>query len=230
MPFVTLYVGTERAAYYVHRHLLCNASTVFKAAFTIQRFRESFKNSIELPDDDIDTVDRFMQWLYTKDYQLTGFHTEEEAHKRFDALAKLNTFADKFSIALLTNNIIDRMWEVWELYSKKALPSKQLFCPRISLVGYVYENTTPHSAFRKLMVAWYSWEIAPSWYDHLHSRDALADVSHDFALDLAMALGQRIAFRDRMSPFALPKEVFYVDLGDSDEQIEGVRMTLEKEE
>lgn len=183
---------------------------------------------MELPDEDTDTVDRFSDWLYTKGYQVAGFRTEDDAHERLDALAKLNTFADKFNISTLTNSIIDRMWEPWALFNKGCLASNLLFCPRVSLVAYVYENTTPESHFRKLMVAWYAWEIGLSWYDHIDTRDALADIGQDFAVDLAMALAQRLAYRDRTSPFKLPKEVFYVDLGDSQEQVDGVRMTQEE--
>ncbi|KAK4692923.1 hypothetical protein P7C71_g4376, partial [Lecanoromycetidae sp. Uapishka_2] len=185
---------------------------------------------MELPDEDTETLDRFSAWLYTTKYQLAGFNTEEEAHERFNALAKLNTFADKFNIGTLMNNIIDRMWEPWTLFSKGSLPSKCLFCPRVSLVAYVYENTTLESHFRKLMVAWYAWEIGLSWYDHPDTRDALADIGQDFAVDLAMALGQRLAFRDRTSPFRWPKEVFYVDITETTTQVDGVVMTLPKED
>lgn len=172
-------------------------------------------------DDDIEAVGRLVQWLYSKTYQLSRFDLDEEnANDRFHELAELNTLADKYNISELTNDIIDRMWEPWNSFGNHMLPSSLLFCPRISLVAYVYDNTSEKSSFRQLMVAWYAWETPPTWYDHPKTREALNDISQDFAVDLAMALGQRIAFEDRTSPFALPKQVFYVDSEGSDAFVE----------
>lgn len=66
-PVVTLYVGNDREVFYIHRNLLCNASPVFKAAFA-GKFRESSELSMELPDEDVDSLNRLVQWLYTKRY------------------------------------------------------------------------------------------------------------------------------------------------------------------
>jgi len=231
VPIVTLYVGPANATYHVHLALLCHASTVLKKAFTGLRYQEAARGSMDMIDDDVDAVDRFVQWLYSKKYQLSRFDVDEKtANERFHELAKLNTFADKYNIGDLTNDIIDRMWEPWNLFADHLLSSKLLFCPRMSLVAYVYDNTNDNSSFRQLMVAWYAWEISLTWYDHAKTKEALSDVSQDFVVDLAMVLGQRIGFEDRTSPFALPKEVFYVGLGEVDGEIEGVRMTQGEED
>ena len=177
-------------------------------------------------DDDVDAVGRFVQWLYSRKYQLSPFNLSEmTANDRFYELAKLNTFADKYHIAELMNDIVDRLWEPWHLFHKGLLSSSLLFCPRLSLVAYVYENTSENSAFRQLMIGWYAWEISPSWYDDSRTKEALGDISQDFVIDLAMALGQRIAYDDRTSPFEWRKEVFHVDLEELEGKTEGVRLT-----
>ena len=61
VPFVTLLVGPDKAAYHVHRDMLCTASPVFNAAFE-GNFIESSNHSMDLPDDDIDFIERTVRY------------------------------------------------------------------------------------------------------------------------------------------------------------------------
>ena len=180
----------------MHRNLLCNASSVFEAGFTTGHFEEGNKRSMVLIDDDVDSVDRLVQWLYTKTYTLSPFDCEEHANERFDQLARLNTFADKYQIDALSQNIISRMREPH--MERWTIPP---FPPRMSVVAYVYENTSERSDFRKMMVEWYTWGIPMRWYNDKETRDDLLGVSKDFSVDLAIALGQKSAFPSRRCPF-----------------------------
>ena len=204
-------MGPSRANFHLQVHFLCQVSKVFKAAFT-DSILGSAKRTLELPEDDVQTVARFAQWLYSRKFQLAGFQSEEDAHDRFQALAKLSAFSDKFEVPSLMNDTIARMWEPWELYAKGKLSDRQLFCPRVSLVAQIYERSSSDSPMRRLITAWYAWEIGLTWYDHDKTRDALSDLSQDFVVDLVMALGQRFASRERRSPFSLPKEIYYVEV------------------
>lgn len=203
---MTLYVGPDKAAYHVHLNLLSNHSSYFRAAFAEGRFQEGNTRSVELIDDDVGAVGRFVQWLYRSSYDLSSFETEKDANQRYFELARLNTLADKYDIPHLTNSIVDR---IWDANPKSRSRGSNFYPPRVSLVTYVYENTTGKSSFRKLMVAWYAWELPLHWYDVDETKEALTDVSHEFALDLVVALAQRLQFPDRTSPFAWDRFVFH---------------------
>ncbi|KAK0515912.1 hypothetical protein JMJ35_001946 [Cladonia borealis] len=147
VELVTLIVGASRAIYHVHLNLLCNASSVFKAAFTTGHFEEGNRLSMDLIDDDVDSVDRLVQWLYSEAYTISPFDCEEHANERFNQLARLNTLADKYQIDALSQNIISRMGEPH--MERWRIPP---FPPRMSVVAYVYDNTSERSDFRKMMV------------------------------------------------------------------------------
>ena len=190
----------------MHLNLLCNASSVFKAGFTTGHFEESNRRSMDLIDDDVDAVDRLVQWLYTKTYTISPFDCEEHANERFHQLARLNTFADKYQIHALSQNVISRMGEPH--IERWRIPP---FPPRMSVVAYVYDNTSERSDFRKMMVEWYTWGIPMRWYKDKETRDDLLGVSKDFSVDLAIALGQRSALPSRQVPFR-SKQVHHEDL------------------
>ena len=161
---------------------------------------------MDLIDDDVDAVDRLVQWLYSKTYTISPFDTEEHANERFHQLARLNTFADKYQISALSQNIISRMGEP-HMESWRIPP----FPPRMSVVAYVYDNTNEMSDFRKMMVEWYTWGIPMRWYDNKKTRDDLLGVSKDFSVDLAIALGRKSAFSGQHGPSRL-KKIYHEDL------------------
>lgn len=137
--------------FYVHRDVICNESSVFKAAFSGE-FTEASNQSMDLPDDEIESIGRMIQWLYSKQYELAKWSFGDKkitANTRFWQLAKLNTLADKYNIIGLTNDIVDQLY----IMRSKGVP------PQLPVAAYIYGNTTENSSFRKLLIAWYSWEI-----------------------------------------------------------------------
>ncbi len=198
---VTLYVGPDKTVFHVHQNLLFDASPVFKAGFS-GNFMEAAERSMTLPDDDKDTLGRMIHWLYTKKLDLTVPIDRETSAKCYMQLAKLNTLADKYDIYLLKNDIVD------ELFDLTKAP-KNVKAPQISVIKYIYDNTTLGSSFRKLMVAWCAYLIDFKWYDTEEAKHHLTRVSQDFAVDLAIELGARHNHPDRKSPFALPSSTFH---------------------
>lgn len=216
VPVVNLLVGPDKTACIVHLNLLSNCSSYFRAAFAEGRFQEGKTRSIELVDDDVEAVGRLVQWLYRSSYDLSSFETEENANQRFFQLAKLNTLADKYDIPHLTNDIIDRIWDANpEIRSRRS----HTFAPRVSLVAYVYDNTNQTSSFRKLMVAWYAWEVPLRWYEADETKEELADISHDFALDLVVAFAQQKRSPDQTSPFTWDRFIYYKEALERPERI-----------
>lgn len=198
---MTRLVGADKATYHVHLSLLCNASSYFKAAFAEGRFQEGETRKIELPEDDASAVGGLVQWLYKQSFPLASWNTRKTANERFHQLARLNTLADKYDIPALTNAIIDRLWDVHPDRATTLRPK----APETALISYLYENTNERSIFRKFVVYWYAWNIDLKWFDKVETKDLLLEIPHEFAIDLAMAQGQRFACPHRRNPFALNK-------------------------
>lgn len=174
---------------------------MFEAAFS-GNFQEASERSMPLPDDDKDSIGRMIQWLYTRKLNLTVPVSPETSEECYMQLAKLNTLADKYDIYLLTNRIVDELFDL-------AKPPRNFRPPQIPVIAYVYNNTTGGSSFRKLLVAWYAYRIDFEWYDCNTTRDDLSKASQEFTIDLVMALGARLKYPDRSDPFTLPSSVFH---------------------
>lgn len=186
--------------FYVHRDVICKRSSVFKAAFSGE-FTEASNQSMDLPDDEIKSVERMTQWLYTKQYELATWDPDDipiTANTRYWQLAKLNTLADKYNLIGLSNDIVDQLY----IIHSKDVP------PQLPVVTYVYENTTKNSAFRKLLIAWYSWEIDMNWYQDANARESLLEVP-EFAVDLAIAFGTKAELPAQKNPFLCDKSMYY---------------------
>ena len=203
VPVVKFLVGPDEAVFHVHRNLLYDASPVFKAAFS-GNFQEASEMSMPLPDDDKDSVQRMILWLYTRKLELTVPVSAETSEECYMQLAKLNTLADKYAIRLLKNHIVD------ELFRLSELPINFKFKqPQMRVIAYVYHNTTRGSSFRKLMVAWYACGVGLEFYDQETTRDRLAEPSQEFAIDLVVALAARVKNPHGTSAFTQPSSVHH---------------------
>ena len=200
VPVVTFYVGPDKVVFHVHEHLVFDASPVFKAAFS-GNFKEASQRSMSLSDDDKDSVERMVQWLYTKKLDVTVPVSKETAQECYMQLAKLNTLAEKYDIYLLQNDIIDELFNLQK--------SGNSYPPQIPIIKHVYDNTIERSSFRKLMVAWFAYHIEFEWYERDTTRGVLANISPDFVIDVAIALAARLKHPDRRSPFTLPSKDFH---------------------
>jgi BTB/POZ domain len=62
---VALYVGPKRKAYHVHKALLCNRSSYFRAVFRDDvQFREGAENDVYSPDDSPRAFAQLTLWSY----------------------------------------------------------------------------------------------------------------------------------------------------------------------
>ena len=195
---VTLNVGPDKRTFHVHQNLLFKQSPVFKAAFSGE-CRESSERCMALPEDDPETVERFMQWLYFRSLGLTKGVSVETWDERYWQLARLNTLADKFNVGLLKNAIIDELFAL-----RKIAPMP----PQSPVIGYIYENTTRASSLRKLIVGWYAWHINFTWYTSSSAPECFEDTP-TFAADLAIALSQRVHDSNVRSPFCSEPSSYY---------------------
>ena len=95
---------------------------------------------MDLPDEDADSVNRLVQWLYTKCYEVDDYDSEEHLRARFWQLARLNALADKYDIVTLRNDIVDKFFVIFSPL-KEGHPS-----PSTGLVEYVYTNSSKRCA------------------------------------------------------------------------------------
>ncbi len=200
-PIVTLHVGPDRNTFHVHQEILFKSSPVFKAAFS-GACRESSEHRMALPEDDPETVERLMQWMYFKSLGLTKAVCPKTSDERYWQLAKLNTLADKFDVGLLKNSIID------ELFALKMTPN--VTPPQPPVIAYIYENTTETSFLRKLIVGWYAWHIEYDWFT-FSGTPAVLENTPMFAADLAIAMSQRVQNPSLKSPFCSEPSSYYED-------------------
>ena len=199
-PIVTLDVGPAKHTFHVHQELLFKYSPVFKAAFS-GACRESSEHRMALPEDDPETVERFMQWLYFESLDLTKGACLETWHECCWQLARLNTFADKFDVGLLKNSIID------ELFALRMTAGR---APQPLVVAHIYDNTTETSSLRKLIVGWYAWHVKYDWYT-LSGTPAILEDIPKFAADLAIAMRRRVQDPNLKSPFSSEPSSYYED-------------------
>lgn len=198
---ITLNVGPDKRAFHVHQELLCKSSPVFKAAFS-GAYQESSERCIALPDEDPETVERLMQWLYCEYLSLTKAVCLETSNECYWQLARLNTLADKFDVGLLRNLIID------ELFAISTAP--KVWPPQPPVIAYIYENTTDKSSVRKLFVAWFVWHIDLEWFTCNDTAEALEEIPM-FAADLAIAMGRRVKDPSLKNPFCSDPSSCYED-------------------
>ena len=185
-PVVTLYVGNDRKVFYIHRCLLCNASPVFKAAFA-GKFKESSELSMDLPDEDVGSVNRLVQWLYTQCYKVNDYDSKVHLHARFWQLARLNALADKYDIVTLRNDVVDKFFAVFS--DPKGAHSRT---PPPELVEHVYTNSSKRCALRDLLAAVYCWNVPIGWYGKAVARDHLDSIPA-FAVDIVLAMAQKLS-------------------------------------
>ncbi|WEW60202.1 hypothetical protein PRK78_005687 [Emydomyces testavorans] len=198
VPVITITVGESKAQFQAHKDLLCEKSPFFNGALT-HDFKEAAENAISLPEDNPDTFERFLQWLYSGSFSLSGIATDEEVDERYLQLSELYVLADKLEVPHLKNDVID------ELFVMKRHPDKP---PQAEVISYVYENTGEKSPLRKLMVAWLVWHVDFKWYT-TSSAPAFLSQCPEFAADLAVALARRYIDFNALSPFNEPAEKCY---------------------
>ena len=204
-PVVTLYVGNDREVFCIHRSLLRNASPVFRAAFA-GKFKESSELSMDLPDEDVGSVNRLIQWLYTTCYEVEDYDSKEHVITRYWQLARLNTLADKYDIVTLRNDVVDKFFAMF--CTSKPLPN-----PSTGLVEYVYTNSSKRCGLRDLLAAVYCWEVSHFWYNMVGVKDILNSIPA-FGVDIAIAMAQKLL--DKEDPFEGKASIYHEIVGHED--------------
>jgi hypothetical protein len=143
---VILYVGPKRKKYHVHKKLLCDRSSLFQKTFSSNsNFKEATEGIMYLPQDDPETFDRIINWLYrdqlpacpekVKNRQPISFHR---------SLIDMFLFAEKHCINVLANRVMDLMQDI---------RLKENTVPNVEEIRHVYSNSYEKSKLRLFVAA-----------------------------------------------------------------------------
>ena len=193
VPTVTLFVGEDKRPFHVHRSLLCEASSFFKAAFE-GNFRETSEQKMDLPEEDEGSFDLFVQWLYDRHYEIPLGWLE-----RFLEPVKLYVLADKYDVRGLRSLIIEKLFEMGKqcMRTNKAAPGWEA-------MAYVYDHTSQNSGLRRLCADWYAWAAPLAWFSSNDSQKWLREhpeAACAIISSLAMARPGS-SWADPINPFA----------------------------
>ncbi|KAL8793979.1 MAG: hypothetical protein Q9182_007643, partial [Xanthomendoza sp. 2 TL-2023] len=184
-PMVTLEVGHQGTKFHAHKSLLCHISPFFEAAFN-GPFKEN-SGSMELKEDEADTFELFIQWVYHGEVDMTPLNDPLWPESCYTQLTDLYVLADKYDIASLKNHVVRLLFATIQQYDGNSRPS------RFNIV-HVYANTVRGSPLRKFVVSYWAWykglpalEIESTWEG--------LDACPEFAFDMARALASLIEGR-----------------------------------
>ena len=124
---------------------------------------------------------------------------------RFHQLVKLYKLADKLQIACLKNDIIHNFFD--------AVTDQPTLLPQMAAVCYIYENLVSSSPLRRLMVDWCAWGRSVNSYSDCYIKPTLSKCP-EFAVDLAIALAERVGDSDKLSPLYGQARDYYEEVKD----------------
>ncbi|KAL8643414.1 MAG: hypothetical protein Q9226_008396 [Calogaya cf. arnoldii] len=195
-PIVELRVGAEANLFHIHRGLICESSPFFRAAF-IGGFKESC-GSINLEEDDADTFDHIVQWLYRGKLETLSKPEADIGYDYWTQLIQVYVLADKYGIVPLKNHVMDLLFEAYDIRLLNLKPT-DLQPPQYEHVSYVYENTVHSSQLRRFLVVLHVWHIKLGWYKEKKTVEWL-ESNPSFGLDLVKAFAARAS--GEPSPFS----------------------------
>ena len=208
---VTLYVGESQKPFYVHLDLLCDVSSFFKAAFA-GSFREGVDKTMQLPEDNENTLLLFLDWLYYRRYEMMPESDYDESDDEADdedesddeideELDEDDKFLEAFRLFVLA--------EKYDVPSLKRLVVEKLFAntgeyhygPRYSSVLYLYAHTTKSSGIRRLVADWHAWYMDPVHIE-LPRFQALLRKQPDFSAEVMLSFAKNRKRGTDYDPFA----------------------------
>ena len=169
----------------VHKQPLVEASSFFRAALS-GSFQEAENHSVSLPEDDVDIVNHFIQWLCYGEVELPP-HTHENRFEVPEMIASLYIFGDRYLVPHLGNDMVDLLYRCHQA---------QGLSGSFSIPFYIYSNTPGPCGMRKLLVD--SFAYRDGWRDDFSTwAQRHPDEYHpEFALEVTEEFVYRIQFHE----------------------------------
>ena len=172
-------MGANAEVFRVHRKLALQESEMFNAAFSNDMYQEGAESCMSLPTVDLHIFRMFTHWLYSRRCPFCSVLNPNRKDKNlFAALCKLYLFAEQYMIPTLKNHLLRPLFRC----AKKRIP-------RHEEVWYMYENTPPNSAVRKMLSECMGFYLPLNWF--AGEGKELLRPCQDLAVDVMAVLARR---------------------------------------
>ena len=190
-PTLEFLVGPDAAlaTFHLHESLVCASSRFCNGAFN-STVAESKSRSIRLDDVDASIFSIYVSWLYRTQLPVRIDAPGPEGNAEYLALARAYVLGDRLLDLAFCDACIDAMI----VKSQTKSTDGSCWSPVGPVIACIYNNTTPKSKARKLLVDLYAHNGQRDWLEKWADKDT--DLPSEFLFDLAVALfdvRQRIA-------------------------------------
>lgn len=195
-PIAIIKVGLPPQSFQVHKSFLCQASPFFRAALE-GSFKESADSVVHLPQDKPGTFERFLSWVYWKEYDVMDLVKGKISKDYWSVIIRDHIFADKIQAEGFQNHIMHAVIDAYKANELKTMSLKSVL--------EVYTHTPESCPLRKLALAMYEC-VTPDWFQTPAALNGLKEVPQ-FAAELVQKLAG--SGRTKREPQSLRAEDFY---------------------
>jgi BTB/POZ domain len=198
---VVIKVGSSQEIFHVHKAFLCEVSPFFRAALD-GAFKEALEDAMTFPEDKQETFERFLAWLYFKEYAVTSKEgsarlEDKDTENCWDDIIDDHVFADKIKAEAFDREIMTRVLHAYQFWGLKQMKFKAIV--------RIYTECRENSSLRRLAVAMHECN-SPHWFQDPAVARGLQKVP-DFAIDLVKKLAG--SGRSARKPMSLKFEELY---------------------
>jgi BTB/POZ domain len=180
-------VGANQKPYVVHKSLLCQTSSFFRAAFEGD-FREASENVVKLPEEREPVFKKFLHWLYF-DYtaarvseQMDQSEASERSRAAMAELIDLYLLADRLGIPSLTEDVVKEFHEC---------VTNPRFVYPLQICKIIYNLPITAEPLRRMVVALFVWRVDVTQFAADENIQAMLRECSDFAADTLAGMGRR---------------------------------------
>lgn len=204
---VTILVGSDQIPFNVHKDQLCEASAVFRAAF-ISQYKESPEEKTNLPEEDVDMVDLFVQWLYKQDCEIIKLPANHDIDggEFLELPVRSQIFADKYNVPNINRYCLQELLAY-------ARSDDYNYTPTEKAIEHVYRNTCPGSGVRRLMANFCASLVPALWFEGEMAQYWLREMS-EFAVDLIVALANVSSKKNLGDPLSFNEPEYCMGVGE----------------
>lgn len=155
---------------------------------------------MELTEDDAEAFERFIQWLYRRDFTISPIGDKQCTSSRYRELVRVYILADKFDVPLLKNRVVVFLFDTVRLPNGNFRWQAGHHChfrPRSGDAKLVYTNTVKGSPIRNFMAAYCAWYYPVAKLEEQDFWESISD-NPEFFIDVSMNLARRS--NNRMDP------------------------------
>ncbi|KIY02916.1 uncharacterized protein Z520_01381 [Fonsecaea multimorphosa CBS 102226] len=169
-PIIMISVGKEKVTYRMHKATLVKKSTFFAKIFA-SGMMESQTHEVSLPEDDLETFERFASWIYGQD-------DTESTDDNSKMIMKCWALADKYGVPMWQDQLITKLMDHW-------IPHGIPICN----AAWVLDNVSSETPLSKLAIDRLAWDMrkSPPRYFKDGETEMVQDLDlllsrHDFPL------------------------------------------------